>query len=170
MEAGLEQAGLENRLRPSAYWTALGRGRQITVIVVALVLFIVISGLLARFLSAEGVERDDIVAVLQAQAAGNVQGMLDGQAGCRGRPSCVATTRANATRLRRGGAVKILTLASPTAHTLTGAVGETRVAWTVIGKLPVVQCVDVRRTGSFLKGITVTLVSISAPIPNEADC
>jgi hypothetical protein len=137
---------------------------------VGVVLFVAISGLLARFLSAEGVERDDIFAVLQAQAAGNVQGMLDGQAGCRQRPSCVATTRANATNLRRSGAVKILTLTSPTAHSLTSATGKTRVAWTVIGKSPVVQCAQVRRTGSFLAGITVTLVSISAPIPNEADC
>jgi hypothetical protein len=137
---------------------------------VGVVLFVAISGLLARFLSAEGVERDDIFAVLQAQAAGNVQGMLDGQAGCRQRPSCVATTRANAMNLRRTGAVKILTLTSPTAHSLTSATGKTRVGWTVIGKLPVVQCVEIRRTGSFLAGITVTLVSISAPIPNEADC
>ncbi len=52
----------------------------------------------------------------------------------------------------------------------TGATGQTRVAWTVIGKLPVVQCVEVRRTGNFLTGITVTLLSLSAPIPNEADC
>jgi hypothetical protein len=137
---------------------------------VGVVLFVAISGLLARFLSAEGVERDDIFAVLKAQAAGNVQGMLDGQAGCRQRPSCVATTRANATNLRRTGAVKILTLTSPTAHSLTSATGKTRVGWTVIGKLPVVQCVEIRRTGSFLVGITVTLVSISKPIPNEADC
>jgi hypothetical protein len=134
------------------------------------VLFVAISGLLARFLSAEGVERDDIVAVLQAQAAGNVQAMLAHQAGCRERPACVARTRANARTLRRRGAVKILTLSSPTAHTLTGATGKTRVAWTVIGKPPVVQCVEVRRTGSFLQGITVTLLSIGAPIANEADC
>jgi hypothetical protein len=40
----------------------------------------------------------------------------------------------------------------------------------VIGKLPVVQCVEVRRTGNFLKGITVTLLSISTPISNEGDC
>jgi hypothetical protein len=137
---------------------------------VGVVLFVAISGVLARFLSAEGVERDDIVAVLKAQAAGNLQGMLDGQAGCRQSPSCLATTRANATNLRRTGAVKILTLTSPTAYTLTGATGKTRVGWTVIGKLPVVQCVEVRRTGNFLKGITVTLLSISTPISNEGDC
>jgi hypothetical protein len=148
----------------------MGRGRRILAIAVGVVLFVTISGMLARFLSVEGAERDDVLAVLQAQAAGNVKGMLDGQAGCRRSPSCVATTRANATRLRRPGAVKILTLTSATAYTLTSATGKTRVAWTVIGKLPVVQCVQVRRRGSFLKGISVTLVSISAPIPNEADC
>jgi hypothetical protein len=139
-------------------------------VVVGVVLFIAISGVLARFLSTEGVERDDVLRVLRAQAAGNMQGMLDRQAGCRQRPSCVATTRANATSLRTQGALKILTLSSATAYALTSATGRTRVAWTVIGKLPVVQCVQVRRTGDFLKGITVTLVSISAPISNEGDC
>jgi hypothetical protein len=135
-----------------------------------LVAFLAISGLLASFLSAEGVERDDVLAVLRAQAAGNVQGMLDGQAGCRQRPACVARTRANATQLRRRGAVKILTLTSATAYALTSATGKTRVAWTVIGTPPVVQCVLVRRTGDFLQGISVALVSISAPIANEGDC
>jgi hypothetical protein len=137
---------------------------------VGIVLFLAISGVLARFLATEGVERDDVLTILRAQAAGDVRGMLDGQAGCRQRPSCVATTRANATKLRTRGAVKILTLSSATAYALSSATGKTRVAWTVIGKLPVVQCVQVRRTGDLLKGITVTIVSISAPIPNEADC
>jgi hypothetical protein len=134
------------------------------------VLFVAISGVLARFLSTEGTERDDVLAVLKAQAAGNLQGMLDRQAGCRQSPSCLQTTRANAIKLRRRGAVKSLTLKSATAYTLTSATGKTRVAWTVIGKLPVVQCVEVRRSGNFLQGISVTVVSISAPISNEADC
>jgi len=90
--------------------------------------------------------------------------------GCRERPSCVATARANATRLRRPGAVKILSLKSRTAYSLTGAKGKTRLAWTVIGRLPVVQCVDVRRTGNPIAGIHIALLSLSAPIANEADC
>jgi hypothetical protein len=28
----------------------------------------------------------------------------------------------------------------------------------------------VRRTGNVFKGITISLLSLSAPIPNEADC
>ena len=39
-----------------------------------------------------------------------------------------------------------------------------------IGALPVVQCVEVRRTGNFLGGIHIRLLSLSAPIANEADC
>ena len=66
--------------------------------------------------------------------------------------------------------MKILQLESHTAYSLTGATGNTRVAWTVIGTLPVVQCVRVRRSGNFLTGIKVTLVGLSAPIPNEGGC
>jgi hypothetical protein len=136
------------------------------------VLFLAVSFLLARFLSTENTERDDELALIQAQAKGDVPGMLRLLNGCRKRPSCVALARANAAnpRLRRAGAVKILSIKSSTAYALTGTSGKTRLAWTVIGKLPVVQCVQVRRTGNFLKGMTISLLSLSAPIPNEADC
>jgi hypothetical protein len=133
-------------------------------------LFLVLSGLLARFLSAENAERDKELALLQAQARGDVNGMLAQLTGCRQSASCVATVTADAGRLRRPGAVKILSLKSRTAYSLTGAAGKTRLAWTVIGRLPVVQCVEVRRTGNPIAGIHVTLTSLSAPIPNEADC
>jgi hypothetical protein len=136
------------------------------------VLFLAVSFLLARFLSTENTERDDELALIQAQAKGDVPGMLRLLNGCRKRPLCVALVRANAAnpRLRRAGAVKILSIKSSTAYALTGTSGKTRLAWTVIGMLPVVQCVQVRRTGNFLKGLTISLLSLSAPIPNEADC
>ena len=134
--------------------------------------FLLISGLLARFLSVENAERDAEEALIEAQVRGDASGMLDRLSGCRSRPACVAAVRANVAnpRLRRSGAVKILQLSSSTAYSLTGASGETRLAWTVIGKLPVVQCVGVRRTGNFFTGVSVTLVSLGAPIPNEGDC
>jgi hypothetical protein len=133
-------------------------------------LFLAISALLARFLSTENAERDDVLAVLQAQARGDAGGVLARLSGCRQSPACAATVRASAQRLRRPGAVKILSLKSATAYSLTGALGKTRVAWTVIGRLPVVQCVWVRRSGNPFQGVKVTLLSLSAPIPNEADC
>ena len=55
--------------------------------------------------------------------------------------------------------MKILSLKSSTAYSLAGATGTTRLAWTVIGKLPVVQCVEVRRTGNALTGHHVTLLA-----------
>ncbi len=133
-------------------------------------LFLAISGALARFLSTEGVERNDLAALIDAQARGDVNGMLRELSGCRASPSCTASARANVGRLRRPGTPKILSLKSSTAYSLTGATGKTRLAWTVIGKLPVVQCVEVRRTGNALTGIEIALLSLSAPISNEGDC
>jgi hypothetical protein len=132
--------------------------------------FLVISGLLARFLSVENDERDKDLALLQAQARGDAAGMLAQLSGCSRSAACVTTVRGNAGSLRRPGTVKILSLKSSTAYALAGAGGKTRIAWTVIGRLPVVQCIEVRRTGNPISGIHVALLSLSAPIPNEADC
>lgn len=144
--------------------------KRIALIVLGVLLFLAISGALARFLSVENVERDDEAALLRAQVRGEVDAMLDKLSGCRESPSCVTTVRANASRLRRAGEPKILSLKSQTAYSLTGARGTTRLAWTVIGKLPVVQCVDVRRTGNALTGIKIELLALSAPISNAGDC
>jgi hypothetical protein len=146
------------------------RRRRLLLIVLAVAVFLLISGVLARFLNVENAERNDILGVLKAQAAGNSQRVVALLAGCRDRPSCAANARADATRLRRAGAVKILLLQSHTAYSLTGATGRTRVAWTVIGRLPVVQCVLVRRTGNALTGLSVTLLDLSPPISNTGTC
>jgi len=154
----------------------LGEGRQrpkrIALLWVAFALFLVISGLLARWLQIENVERDADLALIEAEARGDVRDMLAKLSGCAARPACVAQVRANARNPRtlRAGDVKILQLESSTAYSLTGATGKTRLAWTVIGKLPVVQCIAVRRSGDPVSGVDVTLLELSAPIPNESDC
>jgi hypothetical protein len=134
------------------------------------VLFLAISGLLARFLSLPNAERDDLVSLLQAETKGNAPAMLSQLPGCAQSPACTAQVRADATKLRRHGEVKILTLTSPTAYSLTSATGTTRVAWTVLGTLPVVQCVKVKRTGNPITGFTLALLSIGPQIEGEADC
>ncbi|HEV2974075.1 MAG TPA: hypothetical protein VGX69_03660 [Solirubrobacteraceae bacterium] len=138
----------------------------------ALLLFLVLSGLLARYLSAENLEREDALALVRAEARGDVGAMLERLSGCRASASCVAHVRAVASnpRVRRVGVVKLLQFESKTAGALFGARGKTRVAWTVLGGLPVVQCVDVRRTGNPLTGIGVQLLGLSAPISNEDKC
>jgi hypothetical protein len=148
----------------------LPRRRLIAIGSVALVLFLIFSVLLARYLSTENVERTDIYAVLRAEAAGNADGVISHLAGCREHAGCVAQAQRNAAKLRRPGSVKILTLSSQTAYAVTSDSGTTRVAWTVLGRLPTVQCVSVTRKGNFLSGLSVTLTGLSAPIPGEADC
>lgn len=135
-------------------------------------LFLAISAFLARYLTTDNLEREKDVALIRAEARGDAASMISQIKGCRASPSCVATQQRNAAdrRLQRAGSVKILSLSSATANSPAGATGKTRVAWTVIGKLPVVQCVEVRRTGNALTGVDVTLLSLSAPISNLADC
>jgi hypothetical protein len=152
---------------------AVRRGRRRWLIALAalgVVLFLIVSFELARFFSVENLEREDLVALLQAEARGNAPSMLAQLHACRGNPSCVATVHSDAATLHRPGVVKLLTLTSPTAGSLTGGTGATRVAWTVIGTLPVVQCVDVRRTGNALTGISLALLTIGPKIESEADC
>ena len=165
-----EPAVQRGAARPIRAWLHALRPVHVALIVLGLALFLALSAMLARFLSTENVERDDLLALLQAEAAGNERGMLARLSGCGADPACRAIVRANAAALRRPGPVKILSLTSHTAYSLTGATAPTRVAWTVIGRLPKVQCVRVRRTGDFISGVSVTLLSLSAPIPNEGDC
>lgn len=148
----------------------LPRRRLIVVGSIVLVLFLAFSALLARYLSTENVERAAVLKLLQAQAAGDANRMIAQLSDCRAHAGCVAQARRNAQALHRKGSVKILTLSSQTAYALTSAKGTTRVAWTVIGHLPAVQCVSVTRTGNFLSGLSVTLTALSAQIPGEADC
>lgn len=146
------------------------RGR-IALIAFGLLLFLAISFELARWLSTENRERDDVYRLLTAQARGDLRGMLTRLDGCAERPACRATQAQNARRLRRPGTVKILAYDSKTSYALGHAAGLTRVAWTVIGHgLPVVQCVSVDRGGTALAGRSITLTGLSAPIGNQATC
>jgi hypothetical protein len=148
------------------------RIKRIALICLGVAIFLAISGLLARWFTVENLERDDDLELVQAEARGDAAAMIEKLSGCRASASCQASVRrllANP-RLHRRGDVKILNLESPTAYSFTGATGKTRFAWTVIGTLPVVQCIDVRRSGSFLAGVNVSLLAISPPIPNEGYC
>ncbi|HXA53668.1 MAG TPA: hypothetical protein VNV37_02225 [Solirubrobacteraceae bacterium] len=146
------------------------RGTRIALIAIGVLLFLAISGVLARYFSAENVEHDHEWALMQAEARGDAQEMLAQLSGCRAHPACGATVRADAASLRRAGSVEILSVQSPTDHSLAGAVGEARVAWKVSGRYPVVQCVRVRRSGNILTGISIALLSVGPRIGSTSDC
>ena len=134
-----------------------------------LLVFVLLSGLLARWLALENIERDDGVTLLQAEARGDAKAMLAQLDGCD--HYCRANVVRMARRLKRPGHVLILADQSQTAYSLTGTVGDTRVAWKATSNvLPVVQCVRVQRSGNVLSGLVIRLLAVSLPIPDTADC
>jgi hypothetical protein len=149
----------------------VSRRTLIPLVAAGVLVFATVSLLLARYLNTEGQERGAVFALLQAQARGDAQAMVERLDGCAPDPRCVATAARNAARLKRPGDVKILAYQSKTAYALGARRGSTRVAWTVIDRgLPVVQCVDVERTGTVLAGRAIRLRRLSPPIDRQGTC
>ena len=149
----------------------MSRRAVIPLVVAGVLVFGAISFELARFLNTESQERGAVFALLRAQARGDARAMLARLQGCAPDPRCAATAARNAKRLRRPGEVKILAYDSKTAYALGAKRGPTRVAWTVIDRgLPVVQCVDVQRTGTVLAGRAIRLRRLSPPIDRQGTC
>ena len=142
--------------------------RRTLAIVVAAVAFLAVSALLARWLTTDNAERDQVTRLLSAQLRGDPDAMLRELDGCTG--ACAAQVRADAARLRRPGPLLIVAYDSGTAHALTGKSGPTRVVWKTPRTLTVVQCVGVERTGNALRGLSVHLRSLSPPRPRTAPC
>jgi hypothetical protein len=139
------------------------------IIAACVIAFLGVSVVVARWLSADTDERGQVVDLLRAQSRGDAPAMLRMLQDCRD-PACVATVNANARRLRGHGAVKIPLYQSGTAHALSTRTKTTRVVWFTPGRLTTVQCVLVRRTGSVLAGVSVSLLRLSAPIGRESSC
>jgi hypothetical protein len=179
---------------PRDWWRGLPARQRTTLrllLAAGAVLVLVVGALLARLLTVENAERDDAIALIKAETRGELAAMLAQLGGCRhewlasaaqraaAASSCMAGARANAsdTALRRSGAIKILQLETEAYRSRFGSTGETRLAWTVIGGTaaegggqPVVQCLEVRRSGNFLSGAHVRLLALSRPISGEGRC
>jgi hypothetical protein len=148
----------------------LRRSRVLLVVAFVVFVFLGVSAMLARALSAAGTERARVLDVARAQARGDASRVLALMPACAAQPACAATTRAFVAKLARPGDVELLQYRPSVQVTFTRTTGTGRVAWRA-GRdgLPVVQCVRVRRDGP-LTGNTVELLSISAPINGEASC
>jgi hypothetical protein len=148
----------------------LRRTRILIVVGFLVFVFLGISAMLARALSAAGTEREHVLEIAKAEVRGDADGVLRLTPACEQQPACAATTRAFVAKLKRPGDVEILQYLPSVQVTFTRTTGTGRIAWRA-GRngLPVVQCVRVRRDGP-LTGNTVELLSISAPIDNESAC
>ena len=139
------------------------------IIVVAVVAFLGVSFVIARWLNNDTVERAKVTELLEAQIRGDPGEMLRRLEDCDD-PSCVALVRRNAQRLRAEGELKIALYQSQTAHALGSRTRFTRVVWFTAERLTTVQCVLVRRKGNVFAGTTVSLLRVTAPIGREASC
>jgi hypothetical protein len=141
------------------------------VVGLAIVVFLGISFLLARVLSADSREQSDVADLIRAQARGDGDGMLRLLAGCSADPRCATRVRANVKALRRPGAVKLVRFDPSTTFALSEHTGPARVVWnTVDVHRPIVQCVTVHRTGNVLSGPGVQLRYVSGPRPGTSSC
>lgn len=137
----------------------------------ALVAFLAISAALARVLSANGAERTAITKLLEAQAMGDAGEMVRRIDGCEREPACRATAEENARRLRSSGSLDLVRLDPSTSFSLGGGATDTaRVVWRTPTRTTVVQCVEVRRGGDVLGGLSVDLLALSRPIGRETSC
>ncbi len=138
-------------------------------IAVAVIAFLGICVLVARWLNNDTVERGEVTSLLREQARGDAGAMLRRLDGCDD-PACTAIVRRNAERLRGPGTLKIAYYVSGTAHAVSSKTRFTRVVWFTPGRLTTVQCVLVRREGNVFAGTTVSLLRVTAPIGREASC
>src|SRR4051794_5701565 len=145
------------------------RSQRYILIGVAVFLFIAVSAMLARALSATGVERSSVRELAEAQARGDARAVLRQTPACAAQPACAAAAERFVPKLKNPGDVEILQYRASVDLPLTTQTATGRVAWRAGMNLPVVQCVRVRREGP-LSGAGVELLSISAPIKSDAGC
>jgi hypothetical protein len=146
------------------------RRKIVSLIVAGVVVFLVISALLARGLSIGGAEDSALTDLVKAEARGDVAqvtGLIDG---CRAADSCRARAAANAEALKRSGTVSIVLIQPSSSFSLTSTLGTARVVWIVGGSLPRVQCVRVRHAGNLIAGFTVQLLRVSVRIKSDHVC
>lgn len=130
--------------------------------------FVAIAIVVARWLQTDGVERDRVVRLLEAQARGDAGAMARLLDGCD--TACRTQMGRLAARLGRRGRLEIVRYDSQTLHALTSTTGSVRVVWRLADGLPTVQCVTVRRQGDAVTGPRVSLLALSAPIAREGAC
>ncbi len=146
------------------------RRAYIVAIAVAIVLFLVISALLARVFSANSAEQSAITTLVTAEARGDTSAIVDAIAGCRTAPACRRRASEVAAALKHPGAVSIIQLQPSTSFSIAATSGTARVAWNVGGSLPIVQCVRVHRAGNVLSGLRIELLEVSRRIKSDTAC
>jgi hypothetical protein len=147
------------------------RRAYIVAIAGAIIVFLVVSALLARVFSANSAEQSAITTLVTDEARGDTNAVIADITGCRTSSACGARAGYNATTLKHPGAVSIIQIQPSTSFSIAGTQGTARVAWNVVGRPhPIVQCVRVHRTGNVISGLKVKLLEVSRRIESDTAC
>jgi hypothetical protein len=146
------------------------RANKIALILLAIIVFLVISALLTRALSVGGAEDSAVADLVKAEAKGNTAAVISLISGCSSDPACRARAAEVSTTLKAPGSVSIAEMNASSNFSLTSTLGTARVAWLVGSSLPRVQCVRVRHAGNVVSGFRVQLLEVSARIKSDQDC
>jgi hypothetical protein len=139
-------------------------------IAAAIVVFLIVSALLARVFSANSAEQAAITTLVNNEARGDTNAIIGDIARCRTSAACRARAAVLAKSLTRSGAVSIIQLQPSTNFSVAGTEGTARVAWSAGSSLPIVQCVRVRRSGNAISGLKVELLDVSRRIKSDTAC
>ena len=146
------------------------RSQLISLIVVGVILFLVISALLARALTLGGDEQSAITSLAQAEASGKPAAIIAALDGCSASPACTERANEVAAALRHPGTISVIDFSPASGFTLGPTQGTARVAWIAGDSLPRVQCVLVRDSGNVLEGFHIHLLKVSVKIPGGDNC
>ncbi len=146
------------------------RSHVLALAAAGVVLFLLVSAILARAFSVDSAERSAITSLVQAEARGDAAAVAGRITGCSASTACQARVAADAGVLHHPGSVTIIQIQTSSSFSLTSTLGTARVAWSVGGSLPIVQCLRVRHAGNVLSGLRVELLALSKRIASDADC
>jgi hypothetical protein len=136
----------------------------------AVVLFVVISVLVARAVGVGDAQNAAVTALVRAEIRGDTNGVISLISGCGRSAACRTRAAALAASLRRPGVLSVLQVQPSTNTALTGSVGTARVAWLVGSSLPRVQCFRIRNAGNVLAGFTIEILQVSGKLASDATC
>ena len=148
----------------------MGRRLIITSVVLAVVVFVAISVMLARAFNADSAERSAVTDLATAEAHGDTAAAVAQLQDCTSTAACRARVARNAAAIHHAGNVQVLQLEPSTSFSLGSTLGNARIAFQVGGSLPTVQCVRVRRAGNVVSGLRIELLAVSAPLKGDATC
>jgi hypothetical protein len=149
---------------------AVRRRYVISLIGLAVVVFLVISAILARAFSVADAEDAAITSLVKAEAQGDTAGVISLITGCRASAACRTRAAQVTAALHHAGTVSIAEINPSSTFSLTSTLGTARVAWLAGSSLPRTQCLRVRHAGSVISGFEVELLEVSPRIATDGTC